>query len=407
MDSQKLRRHSPFAMAALLLSSACGSGRGVPLADAPTRTVDAQGVEVVRNTGATAWRDTTGWRIREIRRIPIPDSGACGLGVVTSATLDDDDRLYVAGRQPLAISAFDTTGACIGRIGRSGAGPGEYRYVMLGVTHDMVLVQDPLQTRLTRYRPDGSVVSITPSPCCLLGPVLPVLQGGGVAIPMFDQGRDGWLRIDSTGQADSLRVPLEPTDAAAWSWHIGVPDGPRGELRSTDVGIPYSPTFIVQVTPLGAIVSGRTDVYRLTLDHRRGGTSRAIEATVARVAVPDSLRDAAYEFARSGAGVRAYEGPMQHAVRQSDIPHHWPLWSAVRGDPQGRLWVGLPSSDRSIGLLHVFDSTGALLGAVPVPHPGILGDQAVWQRDRIILPDVDTNGLPVVRIFAVDTTIAH
>lgn len=403
MIPRRRSRASVLMLATLCVS--CGSAGRPGLADAPLRTVDADGVELVNNVAPIRWLDTTGWRIREERATVIPDTGACGLGRVSSATLGPDGRLYVAGRQPLAVRVFSAEGECVGTIGREGAGPGEYQYAMLGVTDSAVLVQDPLQTRLTRFGPDGSVREMVGSPCCLLGPVLPVLRGGRVALPMVKEDRRGWLLMTPTGEIDSVWIPEPPRDMGQSSWRFGVPDGRTGELREVAVGIPYAPEFVAAIAPDGTVISGTTDEYRLTIAGADGSAIRIIEAVAPVAPVPDSLRARAYEVARQGMGVRAYVGAMERLVRRSDIPVRRPAWSAVRGDEAGRLWVGLPSGHRAIDLLHVFDPTGALLGAVPAPHGGLLGDRAVWQREKVILPDTDADGRPVVRVFAIDTEL--
>ena len=50
----------------------------------------------------------------------------------------------------------------------------------------------------------------------------------------------------------------------------------------------------------------------------------------------------------------------------------------------------------------VFDSTGAYLGAVPVPKEFGLSYQTVWGVDRVATIGEDGDGLPVVVVYRVE-----
>ncbi len=395
------RSHGIWAVAISIAAGlGCGQSSGSPLA-VPRRTVDSRGTVVVQNSGPTRWTDTSGWRLRQVRVVEIPETGACGFGRLSSAITATDGSIVVAGTDPLGIAVFDSLGHCLRRIGREGSGPGEFRYVRLGTVDGDVLVHDPMEARLTRFRPDGSLVETRPAPCCVAGPLLQVLRDGRVAIPLYDDGRLGWARLASDGSADTVWAPAPSDGDPGAVWRFSVPDGRSASPRPASVPIPYSASSVAEIRPAGDVVWGRTDRYRLVVGAGTD-TSLIIEAPATAVPIPDSLRRLAYDFARSGGGVLAFRGPLSRIVRESDIPRHWPLWDGARTDDDGRIWVAVPAGGKRVGLLHVFDSSGAMLGAVPIPHPQIL--RAAWLRHTVILAETDDEGHSQVRVFTLDTT---
>ena len=365
------------------------------------RERDARGIEWVRNRSPSAWTDTNGWRLVQQRVIPLPDSGPGAMRDVTAATLGPDGLLYVAGRDPIGVAVFDSTGTYRFTIGRQGEGPGEFRYIMLGLRHDTVLVQDPVLSRLSRFGPTGELIEVVPTACCQMGPLLPVHSDGGISIPI----PGGWLRRrPGSGALDSL-VPPDVLPAGKLTWNFPVAARNGEAAYEATVGIPYAPRREAIVTPGGRLVWGTTDRYRVMISTTGRDTLRIIEASAPAVPLPDSLRAAAFAEARAGNGAMAYAEPMSKLVRMGDIPASRPLWSAIRVDGAGRLWVGLPDSARRVARLEVFDSTGVLLGSVPSPHPRIMA--GTWLADRVVLADEDAAGRPLIRIFAIDTTRGH
>lgn len=383
----------------LLLVLLCATASACDDAPVPSviRERDAGGVEWVRNQAPSAWSDTSGWRLVPERVLQLPDSGPGAMGEVTAATAGPAGLVYVAGRNPIGVVVFDSAGSFRHAIGRAGEGPGEFRYVMLGLHHDTVLVQDPILTRLSRFAPDGRLIDITPTACCMMGPILPVHADGRFSVPT----PSGWLRGRAGGGFDSLVPPdVLPSGRLTWTFPVAPRNGEPGHQATVE--IPYSASREATVSPSGHLVWGTTDRYRIMISTTGRDTVRIIEAVAPVVPLPDSLRKAAFERSRAGNGALAYAEPMSRIVKEGDIPASRPLWSSVRVDGAGRLWVGLPDRDRSVARLEVFDSTGVLLGSVPSPHPGIMA--GTWLADRVVLVDEDANGRGLVRIFRIDTT---
>jgi hypothetical protein len=380
----------------LLALVACGEASPPDV----VRERDAAGIEWVRNRVPSGWADTNGWRFVEERVMLLPDSGPGAVGMATAATLGPGGLVYVAGRDPMGVAVFDSNGTYKFTIGRGGEGPGEFRFISLGALHDTVLVQDPSLARLSRFGPDGRLLDIVPTACCMMGPLLPIHSGGGVSIPT----PAGWLRSRPGGGFDSLTPPdVLPSGKLTWTFPIAPRNGEPGYQATVE--IPYAPSREAAILPSGLLVWGTTDRYRLFLSRTGRDTLRVIEALAPAVPLADSLRAEAFADARGGNGALAYAKPMSELVREGDIPRSRPLWSAVQGDGEGRLWVGLPDRDRRVARLEVFDSTGVLLGSVPSPHKRIM--QGTWVAGRVVVLDEDANGRGLVRIFRIDTTRGH
>jgi hypothetical protein len=383
------------------LSPGCGTADDGAALAAPERVVSTTGVETVTNLAPSLWVDTTGWRLRETVVIVPDDTGSGALTNPTGALLGADGLLYVAEREPRSVKVFSRDGGFVRSVGRTGEGPGEFRYVMLGLQGDTILVQDPSLGRLTRFDGAGNQVDITTSACCMMGPILPVHARGVVSVPI----PGGWLRGRPGQLVDTLMLPPEPEFAPPNHWTFSTTSGSRGGGgRLTREPIPYAPSLEATLAPSGMVIWGTTDHFRFVVSRTGRDTLRVIEGRREAVPLTDSLRSRAYELARSGNGVLAYAAPMSALVRPDDIPHHRPVWSGLQGDPAGRLWVAVPDAARRVARLAVFDSTGALLGDLPAPHPRIL--EGSWTGHELVLLDEDAEGRPVIRIFALDTARA-
>jgi hypothetical protein len=80
--------------------------------------------------------------------------------------LDGRGRLYTVSRRRDAVLVFDSSGTLLTRLGRSGAGPGEYRSIRkVAISNlDSIYVSDWGLGRLTVYSPDLSFVRSQPFP---------------------------------------------------------------------------------------------------------------------------------------------------------------------------------------------------------------------------------------------------
>ena len=78
-------------------------------------------------------------------------------GSIAALVADEDGNVYIADGQAREIRVFDPAGRHLRNIGRSGSGPGEFRYLnSMAWLADTLLVLDPGNARIQRFTIDGS-----------------------------------------------------------------------------------------------------------------------------------------------------------------------------------------------------------------------------------------------------------
>ena len=166
------------------------------------------------------------------------------------------------------IRRYDAQGRFQGLVGRSGAGPGEYRYVEDIALHgdSLLLVGDPANARIVIFDTTGRYRrQITFSRFVYLSDnsfrvdnsgrlaVRASLTGGLVEGPNV-QSQYLWVRLDGT-VLDSLPLPATAIEGGM-GFVLMSADGPR-------YNFPVETVFTL--LPDGRLVSGRTSAYRITV----------------------------------------------------------------------------------------------------------------------------------------------
>ena len=104
-------------------------GRGQAQSRLAKPTIDTVNHHIVRvmNSGPTAWTDTNGWKLVYERTVQ-PAEGTTGvLENPGGILLLNDGRLLEWDFRTPAINLYDARGSFVRRLGRAGAGPGEFR----------------------------------------------------------------------------------------------------------------------------------------------------------------------------------------------------------------------------------------------------------------------------------------
>ena len=100
----------------------------------------------------------------EVLRIGSLDGSCDAFGEVTSIAVDGDGRIYVADRQASEIRVFSPRGECVRTFGRSGEGPGEFRW-LAGITWQppgYLWAIDAIRDRFTVFDSLGTVLATHP-----------------------------------------------------------------------------------------------------------------------------------------------------------------------------------------------------------------------------------------------------
>jgi hypothetical protein len=321
------------------------------------------------------------------------DAGEGELGSVRSVLVNADGSVYVADPRYRAVLLFDSTGAVLRRLGRDGAGPGEYRTpYSLARLGDTLAVLDPGNARIGLFDSQGQWAG-----SWILGRVVT----GGRHVRFYRTPRIAWafdIRV-TPGGVESILVGYGPEGAGDT---LGIPrpdpglaqnarcDLPDGGMYFHDQ--PFAAALLIVPTPAGERAVAVTSTYRIAFLSPAGDTARVIERDHEPVPITDA------DWAEATAGWRAFRAE-RPGVRcdRDDFPR--PAAKPPLGwlflDDTGRLWVEVTTV---AGVVYdVFDlETGGLAFTVRgLPRagdvdPAVTGRWAAFSlRDSLDVPTVN------------------
>lgn len=383
----------------LLTLAACSSGADTALNPPKIDTLPS-GTVHVRNTGPTAWRDTSGWRWTPASVIKPAEGSPGELGDIASLAIDDESSVYALQRQPAVIKVFGANGSFVRTIGKEGDGPGELRRGVLSIRGDTLLIQDSGNSRLTIYRTDGVLLHTVTSPCCFYWPPFVIDSIGRAWVPGHSQNNTAsWFRIRMDGTtADTVAMPALDDLRKMKRWEVTVTRG--SDQMQMIMPAPMQPGTVFAPRVDGMIVAGNTGSYRFATLRTSTDTVRVFEAGAPAVALTEAQRDTIFANATANRDEAVHKALLA-AARKDDIPRTWLPWTHMALDGEGRLWVGLPGAAGEVTRLQVFDREGRLLGDVPPASAKMFEPTAAWGRDRIAVLEEDTDDRPVIRTYRV------
>lgn len=370
-----LPRAIPLVGALLLMASCAPDTRAV------VRAVirDSAGVAIVDNT-VPLGPEHLPWAVDTV---PVIDLGARHddpheqfSGTPTPRRLRTGQIVVAAGETELRF--FDSAGVWISSVGRSGAGPGEFRslgWVALG-SGDTVMTYDWGLHRVSAFSPDGRFVhSVT-------------LTSPGIeraAIPLAMLG-DGHILVGSTpfvrpgarsGVARDTAPILIYSPAGSPVDSLGRFPGSESLIQGTESSVmvmscPFGKELVLAVAPgAGTIYLGTQDAPEVRLWEPTGRLTRVVRWHETPVPVTESDRtlylQAMAERARPGQ--EEFQQRLERMVREAALPSHKPAYAGLVIGPDRTLWVqAYTAPDRTRPVPYqVFDSTGQWLGPITLP----------------------------------------
>ncbi len=383
---------------------ACGD-RGSKLAK-PVVTTLPNGAVEVRNSGPTAWVDTMGWKLVELYRVG--GSAAAGPGELVdprSVAVDVTGGIYVADTKPAVIRQYDPAGAFVRDIGGEGGGPGEFKSAEVATAPGVLVVHDPGSARTSVFDSAGHYLRSWHSACCNWSG-FGVSREGVVAIPFM--GHPTGPR--HPGDAYYLRYQLD--GSLVDTLHIAGPEGigepRRWSFESANgnqyfVPIPLTPAVWMTLDPAGGAVLGWSGAYRFFATHTGLDTTQVVSLETSAVTVTDARRTRIHDsmvdlWGDGGIDQKATEA----AFKLADIPSTAPYFESIAVDGSGNRWVRrVDAGSQASARFDVFDSAGAYLGAVPVPHDFGKSWRTAWGKDRVATNIETADGLPVVVVYGI------
>ncbi|MCY4573111.1 MAG: 6-bladed beta-propeller [Gemmatimonadetes bacterium] len=278
--------------------------------------------------------------------------GTCdAFGDVASLAVDGDGRIYVADRQARAIRVFAPQGECVRTFGRSGEGPGEFRWLE-GIAWQppgYLWAIDAIQSRLTVFDSLGTVLATHP---VNLGPGAsmpwPLWVDAGGSLHIWLQGFRSLVKYGSGPGLDSLDS-------------FRVPEIPRELYTQTNVGntgisarstIPYSPAIRWTVSPAGNLWLANSSTYAIHETTYAGDTLRTVQLDRRVPRLEGRERDSI----AAAIGIAARRLPARKSVVER-----------IRSSPDGWLWI--ETDKGAIRAWDVFDERGYYMGRVASPVP--------------------------------------
>ena len=226
----------------------------------PLRCVDAQEVQ---SSGPTEL-----WRVREDLRIgEVVGDEKYTLSHVSDLTVGPTGEIYVVQPQEQSVRVYDPDGRFLDRIGRKGAGPGEFAHpTETGWYRDTLWVLDQGLSRIQLFSPEGTfIASLTTTthndrPFMLVRPKAlldgrTLLSRPSVPSHLIFSGRYQklpLLRVGQNGRTDTLAW----LDVRDRTLRLSDPDQPQSRVLETEQPIGGGTLFAL--VPGGAgIVFGR------------------------------------------------------------------------------------------------------------------------------------------------------
>jgi 6-bladed beta-propeller len=323
-------------------------------------------------------------------------------GRIDAIATTADGGFYLCDSNDVSIRRYDSSGAFIRKVGRKGAGPGEYGMCAdIAVARDGGLaVSDPSNGRVAFFRPDGEfdrVVSVN---------VSPGLMGGENIFFVDSAGRmwkRGWLAAEGVGESSipNQYVVLDSKGTRLDSVAVPAPGpGPgRGFMLCTNDGcyVAQPQDTLSAIDQDGLIAAAGPMSYRITL-RARDGSTREITRSAEQVAYTGP------ELAQWESW-RAYMEKQTPQYPPIAIPKRKPILRELRFDDVGRLWVKVhvtaedrpipprPAGDprplltwRERNTFDLFDvASGGYIGRVAFPYATVFltsRGNKVWLREE-------------------------
>ena len=323
------------------------------------------------------------------------DGYAADLSRVAYLVVARDGTIIVSQPQDATLLYFATDGHLLGKFGRSGAGPGEFRRpITLGWVGDTLWVYDVDLLRLTLIFPSRQLLRTVRVPTgvgprgsgtvpvpAMQPPISARLLPGGDLLALapiygfrqpkpYDQdlhNKDNiYVRISAEGTYRQLLLAYSVFgEQCNWGPRLHIPQCARPLQDFADDG---STLVTVETNVTGVDHNS----YHVTLMHITGDT--LFSRRFAFVGVPISKR--VVDSIRARMLSRATAAEVRNAIRTVPFPPVYPPVTQVRIGRDGTTWIGLrPTADGRPWI--VLDAAGNKIGEVLLPP-----DVVLWVADR-------------------------
>jgi len=336
----------------------CGCSTEAPLSYS-VDTLPSGTIEIV-NHAPNRWADTSGWKIvlQAEHTFPLDTEGA--LESPNYPHRLSNGEMVVLNQVPPFVQRYAADFTPLGRFGRDGTGPGEFKNPGLYAMGDTIAVLEEGRSVLILFSSDGQLLREDQLP--VMTDWIGVRDERGL-LPLMGRYRamSGagvmWWSVDRGQVVDSIHGPAEPS-RIIWTSCGFVP--------------PYQTSLDLAATPSGHAWYGTSDADRFILTSN-GSDTLVVASTTGRPRFPVP-QDRIDELFKPDGFLAQRCGP---AMNRSDVPSQQPAWHRLHVDGRGNLWVRRPAEYGSS--YDVYDPQGIWMGEVPSPFRR--GENVYWHGD--------------------------
>ena len=313
--------------------------------------------------------------------------GPAQLTTLYDVAVTDSGEMVIADRSAPMIRVFDRTGKVVWTGGRSGGGPGEYRFPMrvaLGPDRSVSVV-DMRARRMTRLARDGTVKTTDP---ILAFPAAASARGRSGELMVLTDDFRGPFALERWAPGAAKAVPhttiARPVSAAGGGFvQPSIAVSPTGIIAiGTD-------PFTYRISRLSADAKPMPDIARDIPRARR--TDAEMQELANRLALGPQLRSAEQGASKAPA---ATSSPPSIDISMKPF---FPL-DGLRYDDLGRLWVLTTRGAEQQAVFDIFAPTGAFVGSVTIPaHVGTFSLAGAY----LATGGDDADGIPRVTLWRV------
>ncbi len=172
------------------------------------------------------------------------DGDRAGLSSITDLTVLRDGTIAITQPDDAQVLLMDSNGTSIRRIGRRGAGPGEFAWPnTLGAVDNQVWIVDDQLKRLTFYSTSGKLIRTVPLPTAINRTgVGSEQEARGRGIPVADLMAVAAIYPNGDLLYDTF-VPSDAHQPAAWRTAIGDAPGAYFRLRADGTVVSLAATL--------------------------------------------------------------------------------------------------------------------------------------------------------------------
>ena len=284
-------------------------------------------------------------------------TGPAQFSEIHDVAVSDSGEIVVADRSAPMLRLFDRGGRVLWTGGRSGGGPGEYRYPMrvaIGPNRSLTVV-DMRARRLTRLARDGAVTSTDP-----------ILAFPAAASPRGRTGDLAFLMDDFSGPFAIERWTATSSKSAAHTTVARTPSPVGRGMVQPSMAAAANGALAIGIDPftyrIVRLDPGGRPLPDITRDIPLARRSEAeMQELGARLAAGPQIRSTEQSVSTAPASTPLRSSGTDYTMK----PFH-PL-DGLRYDDSGRLWVLTTRGVDQQAVFDIFAPTGAFAGSVTVP----------------------------------------